>query len=212
MAAATLLAAGYLSAILRVAEGDPALLAREAVEAELRRSALLPSVVQLREVVVFRQSMPDTVAVCGEVSGTGSTARFAAFAAVVSLAGGQGARLLELHRADGESGPARTRAESWLRCTDETRRLAPAPRPAAPAPAAMPAPAARATAAEERTVTMRQGGNLRSGPGDTNPVLRTLPRGTTARVFAEGPGGWVQIGDSEPWGWVHVSLLVAPPR
>ncbi|HEV7830562.1 MAG TPA: SH3 domain-containing protein, partial [Pseudonocardiaceae bacterium] len=35
-------------------------------------------------------------------------------------------------------------------------------------------------------------------------VLRTIGSGTYVRVFARR-GGWLQVGDSTPWGWVHVS-------
>jgi hypothetical protein len=28
-------------------------------------------------------------------------------------------------------------------------------------------------------------------------------------VFARATGGWIQIGDTEHWGWVHSSLLKA---
>uniref|UniRef100_UPI0022EB7E6F SH3 domain-containing protein n=1 Tax=Falsiroseomonas oryzae TaxID=2766473 RepID=UPI0022EB7E6F len=47
--------------------------------------------------------------------------------------------------------------------------------------------------------------NLRSAPG--GDVLRTVPRGSTLQVFGEAPGGWLQVGEGEPWGWVHSSGL-----
>ena len=44
-----------------------------------------------------------------------------------------------------------------------------------------------------------------------SPVLRTLPRGTVLQVFRDAPGGWYQVGDTQPRGWMHTSMLVAPP-
>jgi hypothetical protein len=56
-----------------------------------------------------------------------------------------------------------------------------------------------------RTVIMRQNGNIRAVPqGDT---VRIAPRGTSLRVFAEAPGGWLEVGDTVPFGWVHGSMV-----
>jgi hypothetical protein len=56
-----------------------------------------------------------------------------------------------------------------------------------------------------RTVIMRQNGNIRAAPqGNT---LRVAPRGTSFRVFAEAPGGWLEVGDTAPFGWVHSSMV-----
>jgi hypothetical protein len=56
-----------------------------------------------------------------------------------------------------------------------------------------------------RTVIMRQNGNIRAAPqGDT---LRVAPRGASFRVFAEAPGGWLEVGDTAPFGWVHSSMV-----
>jgi len=27
------------------------------------------------------------------------------------------------------------------------------------------------------------------------------------RVFAEAPGGWLEVGDTAPFGWVHGSMV-----
>jgi uncharacterized protein YraI len=48
------------------------------------------------------------------------------------------------------------------------------------------------------------GANVRADPSADPPVLRTIGSGVYARVFARY-GGWLQVGDSKPWGWVHVS-------
>nr|WP_294523813.1 hypothetical protein [uncultured Rhodopila sp.] len=56
-----------------------------------------------------------------------------------------------------------------------------------------------------RTVIMRRNGNIRAAPqGDT---LRVAPRGASLRVFAEAPGGWLEVGDTTPFGWVHGSMV-----
>jgi uncharacterized protein YraI len=49
--------------------------------------------------------------------------------------------------------------------------------------------------------------NLRAGPGGGAEVLSTLPRGQVLTVFDRAPGGWLRVGDAEPRGWVHSSLL-----
>jgi hypothetical protein len=48
------------------------------------------------------------------------------------------------------------------------------------------------------------GANVRADPSADASVLSTIGSGTQARVFARR-GGWLQVGDSKPWGWVHVS-------
>ena len=49
--------------------------------------------------------------------------------------------------------------------------------------------------------------NIRDAPGGGGVVLRTVPRASQLRVFGEAPGGWLQVGDDEPFGWVHGSML-----
>lgn len=194
-----------------VAGGDPASLARDAVEQELRQGSPTPQAVRLRRVEVFRQSLPGVVAVCGQVSPNGAEAAFTDFVAVAGTEEG-GVRVQELHLADTPGGASRTRAESWLRCTDETRRLDVAAPPPPSPPAARPVQGEAGAVPTGLTVTMRQGGNLRSAPDANSPVIRTLPRGTVARVFGQPRGNWYQIGDTAPWGWMHLSMLEGPPR
>lgn len=99
----------------------------------------------------------------------------------------------------------------------------PEPRLAAPAvtfgvpqdPAALPSAATQATGAAAiatmrpaaGTAVTRGPANLRDQPSGGGNVIRVIPRGATLQVFAEAPGGWLQLGEGEPWGWVHSSLL-----
>jgi hypothetical protein len=81
-----------------------------------------------------------------------------------------------------------------------------APQAAAPAaPVALPpaAPGARASI----MVTQRTPANIRSEPSGAGSILRVAPRGALLQIHGEAPGGWVLVGESEPWGWVHNSLL-----
>lgn len=93
---------------------------------------------------------------------------------------------------------------------------APAPMPFSPPPAAPPVgvatpPAVAAPAGPPQGTVMtstRTPVNIRSGPSGGNEVVRVAPRASTLQVFAEAPGGWVQVGEGgEVWGWVHTSLL-----
>jgi hypothetical protein len=64
-----------------------------------------------------------------------------------------------------------------------------------------------------RTVTTLRTGraNIRRAPATTAPVARVVPPGTVLNVFAEGPEGWLHVGEGDrPVGWIHPSALVAP--
>jgi hypothetical protein len=76
--------------------------------------------------------------------------------------------------------------------------LPPAVPPVLPAVSLMPGSPASGT------VTMRQAANLHSDPH--GPSIRVIPQGTALRVFAQAPGGWLEVGDSAPWGWMHESM------
>ena len=82
--------------------------------------------------------------------------------------------------------------------------IASAPRlqaPASPAAASLPA----VDPVPAGSVTMRQNANLHADPHGAS--VRVVPQGTVMRVFAQAPGGWYQVGDTAPWGWVHDSML-----
>lgn len=54
-------------------------------------------------------------------------------------------------------------------------------------------------------IVVRSPANVRTNPGGA--VLRTAPRGEVFQVHGRAPGGWVRVGDAEPRGWVHSSML-----
>ena len=53
---------------------------------------------------------------------------------------------------------------------------------------------------------MRQNANVHAGPH--GPSVRVVPQGTALRIFGAAPGGWYEVGDTAPWGWVHESMFV----
>lgn len=108
--------------------------------------------------------------------------------------------------------PDPSRAEPAREPIQPTSLHALAPAASEP-PAAVQAEAARPTAAaaavrREQVVT-RTGANVRAGPNGSAEVIRTVPASVRMSVFSRAPGGWVQVGDTGPWGWIHSSLLDA---
>ncbi|NPD66236.1 hypothetical protein HN018_20460 [Lichenicola cladoniae] len=85
--------------------------------------------------------------------------------------------------------------------TGQTRMSA-APPAAARTEQALP-PSAETPASGR--VAMRQNANLHAAPH--GPPVRVVPQGTEMHVFAQAPGGWYEVGDTAPWGWVHESML-----
>jgi len=67
------------------------------------------------------------------------------------------------------------------------------------------APADPGFSGRERLQT-RQGANLRAEPSGAANVIRVVPRGAVLVVF-DRRGSWVQVGDTQPSGWIHDSLL-----
>ena len=73
-----------------------------------------------------------------------------------------------------------------------------------------PAKVTMSDAVPERTsasgsVSMRRNANLHARPH--GPALQVVPQGTVMRVFSQAPGGWLQVGDTRPLGWIHESML-----
>lgn len=96
---------------------------------------------------------------------------------------------------------------------DDPKAVLAGPTPVAPpAPASPPQPPAAAVPSAvagaspaSGIVVMRQNGNIRGTP--QGQTLRVEPSGKELRVFGEAPGGWLQVGDTVPNGWVHSSLV-----
>jgi hypothetical protein len=72
---------------------------------------------------------------------------------------------------------------------------------------AIPASQGSDMAGPQGRAVVQSPANLRAGPGGGAEVLSTLPRGQVLTVFDRAPGGWLRVGDAEPRGWVHSSLL-----
>jgi len=80
-----------------------------------------------------------------------------------------------------------------------------APPPASATPPVMAAPSAPASGSV--MTSSRTPVNIRANPSGGGQVVRTVPRGSNLQVFGEAPGGWLQVGEGEAWGWVHSSML-----
>lgn len=91
--------------------------------------------------------------------------------------------------------------------TDATMSVA-VPSTARPAVAAPVTPSATAPPIRNRVV-VRTAANVRTGPDGTADVVRTAQVGMRLNIFGRAPGGWLQVGDSAAWGWVHSSLVGA---
>ena len=209
------------------AEAAPAALpdrhaeAARAVEEQVRARFGEAPGLRLRAVQVYRQALADTVAVCGQASrSSSSTDPFIPYVAVVAL-GDSGPGRVELHLAASTPEATRVYFELVDRCFEgggplarraRVAALPPAPRelprsieaePVAAVTPGPPPPMAYATV----TTTSRHGVNIRAQPDGTSEVLFVMPRNSTVQVFAEAVGGWLQIGGSEPVGWLHSSML-----
>jgi hypothetical protein len=212
--------------------------ARRAAEEHVRVRLRILNDMQLRAVQVYRQQVPDTFAVCGQINPTGAADDpFIPWVAVVTLRDGKAARTdLSLGASNTEA--SRVYIESVDRCFEGggpstvrsqapralpplpsdaalVQRAAPplvAPTPPVPSPAAIPqprspSPAPSATATRSVTTTAAHPVNIRSHPRGGGAVVRVVPRASVLRVFGEAPGGWFQVGEDQPFGWVHGSML-----
>lgn len=204
--------------------------ARRAAEEQLRARLRMPEGMPLRAVQVWRQQLAGTVAVCGQVNPAGgANDPFIPWVATVTLAEGKAQRTdLVLGASNAEA--SRVYVEMVDRCFDgggprtaqSARPLPPLPLDAAlttgrtgtaaatqSAGASAGAPTAPVAVATGRTVTTAQAHpvNIRNTPGGGGAVVRVVPRASVLRVFGEAPGGWFQVGEDQPFGWVHASVL-----
>ena len=187
----------------------------------------MPKTVQFRGVQAYAQALPNHTAVCGLVSAFSDDPNiFVPFVAVANRLSPPEARTprFDFDTRVGTTTTEATRVYSALvaECWD---RGGPAPeRPLAlpPLPDNVPDPhlpvlpvlpevttptarAAPGQVAAGGTVTVRQSANVHNGPG--GPSVRTVPAGMVLHVFAQATGGWYQVGDTAPFGWVHESML-----
>jgi hypothetical protein len=182
---------------------------------------------KLRGVIAHKQALGG-YAVCGQVNLTGAREDpYLPFVSVVSSSLDR----IEQFVASSSAEAMRTYVETNTRCYEEggptsTRSVVPLPPvpdtsdpgaeravlPRLPTPApsgAAPVPPSAGNMPSQGMVTTTSGHpvNLRSNPAGGGAVLRVIPRATRLRVFAEAPGGWYQVGETEPMGWIHGSML-----
>ncbi|RKK02923.1 SH3 domain-containing protein [Pseudoroseomonas wenyumeiae] len=195
--------------------------ARQLAEAKLREA--LRGELSISQVETFPQADAATVAVCGQVALKGG--QKAPFVSLVTLhpeGAAEAVPAVEQHVATDDVSATRVYVETRSRCTEKaaqvTQRLTAPPRlppipadlrtlapPAPPQVARMEAEAAQVAAQARGGIAMRQNGNLRARPG--GEVLRVVQRGASLRVFAEAPGGWLQVGSDSAEGWMHSSMV-----
>jgi hypothetical protein len=216
---------------------EPALaVARQAAEAQVRARLRMVGEMQMRAVQAWHQQVPNTVAVCGQVNPTGkANDPFIPWVAVVTLKEERAERT-DLVIGMSNSEASRVFVEMLDRCFEDggpptgrpqARALPPlpldsalSPKPATPlitTPApdvasppmpVPPAPSPPAAAAGRMVITTAAHPvNIRSQPGGGGAVVRIVPRASSLRVFSEAPGGWLQVGEDQPFGWVHGSML-----
>ncbi len=203
--------------------------ARESALTALRHRLRPSGAIEQRGVQVFAQAMPDIVAVCGRARLPGvAQAPYLPYVVVVEFSG-EAATVVSFNLGATGAEASRVFLDMVDRCFEGggpasarpmARNLPPLPDTVVPAgrvvsePASAAQPAAHAspsgtpaTASGSVTTTARQGANIRSSTrgGD---VVRTVAPGTTLQIFAEAPGGWVQVGEGgQPMGWIHATML-----
>jgi hypothetical protein len=215
------------------AASDPV---RRAAEQNIRASAPSTTQMTFRGMQVYAQAIPQRFAVCGQVDPFPDDSRmFVPFVTIVSVLdkAADGTPQYKFDQYIGTStteagrvylaivnycydkggpgnGPIRSvmpMAPLPVGIPDPAAKAAPAPPPApTPTAAAQPAPRpAVDTGPAGGSVTMRQSANLHSDPH--GPTIRTVAQGTVLRIYAMASGGWYQVGDTAPWGWVHESMV-----
>ena len=212
--------------------------ARRAAEEDVRIRLRILGEMQLRAVQVYRQQVPGTFAVCGQINPTGAADDpFIPWVAVVTLRDGEAART-DLFLGASNTEASRVYVESVDRCfegggpspgrsqaphalpplpTDAALAQRAVPLPVAPAPLVpsmaatsqrpSPSSASSVTATRSVTTTAAHPVNIRSHPRGGGAVVRIVPRASVLYVFGEAPGGWFQVGEDRPFGWVHGSML-----
>ncbi len=186
---------------------------RRAAEQAIVSGAAAAAQMQFRGVQVYSQAMPHRTAVCGQVNPfLDDPDIFVPFVSVVTAPEGQDDRAphyqFEQHVATTTSEASRVYLAIVTYCYDNG---GPTPGPyhsvmsMPPFPDKIPDPPSGHRVPAAANVLMRQNGNLHARPH--GPPVRVVPQGTAMRVFSQVPGGWLEVGGAEPWGWVHESLL-----
>ena len=197
--------------------------ARASRAAEQDMRAIVPSgaAARFRGIQVYPQAMPGRFAVCGQVSPfADDPGIFVPFVSVIADRPAGSARLrqdrYERHVGTTPSEAGRAYLAIVEYCYNKggpepgpLHSIAPMPPlpDLLPTPAPAP-PASNATIsgiAASGRVEMRRNGNLHARPHGRD--VRVVPEGTAMRIFSTAPGGWYEVGDTSPWGWVHESLL-----
>ncbi len=204
--------------------------------ATLRAIAALPGMpktVQFRGVQAYAQAAPHHTAVCGLVTPfADDTTIYVPFVIIANETTPPRAQdphyEFEAHLGTTTMEASRTYLALIADCWDKggpapERPLALAPLPdnlpdphLPPAATADPAPLAKPqvitpvsdsgqSTPASGTVTVRQSANVHATPGGA--TVRTVQAGQTFTVFATAPGGWYELGDAAPIGWVHESML-----
>ena len=189
----------------------------------------LPKTVQFRGVQAYAQALPNHTAVCGlvsafaddptifvpfvtvanQVSPPDATALRFSFDTHVGSTTAEATRVYSALVADcwDRGGPASERPLSLPPLPDNIPdpHLPPVSDQAAAAPARPATLSAPGQTPAGGTVTVRQSANVHASPG--GPSVRTVQQGASLRVFSTATGGWYQVGDTAPFGWVHESML-----
>ncbi len=211
---------------------DPAIQhVRDAAEQDIQSAAPATAKVRFRGVQVYTQAQPGRYAVCGQVSPFADDANI--FVPFVSVVTGQSHGDWTQYQFDHRIGTTTSEASrvyaALVTYCYENGGPSPSPdssvasvpplpdaipNPQVPGADARAAPDAQTTApitvtaaptAASGSVTMRQNGNLHADPHGAS--TRVIPAGTSLRVFGQAPGGWYQVGDTAPFGWVHESMV-----
>ena len=206
---------------------DVEALAREAVLKRLPSGA----VAIFQDIRIHDYGVMGERGVCGQVeapAGSGQRMEFAVRILLPMAANSQGRAEAQATLDDSRTAP-RAVAETRRRYCHDAAPIASAAPPQIPLPGPDPAirdvgaaagasaslpPATeaggKAPSRELQRMLIRSPANLREQPQAGAKVLRTLPRGLELQLYGRAPGGWLQVGDAEPWGWVHSSLTTTP--
>jgi hypothetical protein len=201
-----------------VAAASPEQVLTRAAEESLRRRLRNAPNLHFSDLSVVRFGPEDERAVCGKVGGVDFILRvlLPRDGSVPQERDGRGFAYTTVLEQGPGLPPMSGAAERFCREGGAlvVRTIGPAPSPdAAPAPAQPVAaiqgsgPGNPVTSEAGGVVQVRSNANLRAAPVGGSEVRGVLPQGSALRVYGRAPGGWVQVGDAAPQGWVHSSLL-----